>query len=250
VKANPYETERYLHEYLLFHYGQPRDLCPFDFIPRELLRFHERIRKECLLPVVKASAGRAATGHVRALDIGCAVGRFTFELTRVADEVIGVDNSKRFILTARSIAERRSIKTHIHESGAKFSSCRLLLPKGVRPSKVRFQVCDAQKLEIFAKKSFDIVAAVNLICRLSSPLAFLNQLPRIVAPGGQLVIASPFSWLKEYTSPREWFTPTALEGCLHPFFELVQRRDLPFLIREHRRKYQLVVSEVLTFKRC
>ena len=68
MKANPYETDRYLHEYLLFHYGKPKDLFPFDLISPELLRFHERIREECLLPI-------ANSGHARALDIGCAVGR-------------------------------------------------------------------------------------------------------------------------------------------------------------------------------
>jgi SAM-dependent methyltransferase len=242
VKANPYETERYLHEYLLFHYGRPKDLCPFEVIPRELFRFHERIRRECLLPVPRSDL-------IRALDIGCAVGRFTFELSSVADEVVGIDNSKRFIHTARSIAKRKAIKACIHESGAEFGSRRLPLPKGVHPSRVHFQVGDGQRLDSFAKQPFQIVAAINLICRLPSPLAFLRQLPRIVSPGGQVVIASPFSWLKEYTSKDKWLTPAALEHHLHPHFELVQRRDLPFVIREHRRKYQLVVSEALTFKR-
>lgn len=250
MKANPYETERYLHEYLLFHYGRPKDLCPFEVIPGELFRFHERIREECLLPIHPGSAGRAATGHIRALDIGCAVGRFTFELSHLAHEVVGIDNSKRFILTARSIASRRTIKACIHESGAEFSSRRLALPKGAHPSRVHFQVGDAQRLESFAKRPFQIVAAINLVCRLPSPLAFVKQLPGIVASKGQLVIASPFSWLKEYTSQREWLTPADLERHLHPHFELVQRHDIPFVIREHRRKYQLVVSEVLTFKRC
>jgi SAM-dependent methyltransferase len=243
VKANPYETERYLHEYLLFHYGRPKDLCPFEFIPGELSRFHERIREECLLPVPRSD-------HIRALDIGCAVGRFAFELSRLADEVVGIDNSKRFILTARKIAKQRGIGALIHNSGSEFSKRRLALPKGVRPSRVHFQVGDAQRLESIAKNPFQIVAAINLICRLPSPFAFLSQLPRFVSPGGQLVIASPFSWLKEYTSEREWLNPADLGRRLHPYFELVRRRDLPFVIREHRRKYQLVVSEVLTFKRC
>ncbi len=243
MKANPYETDRYLHEYLVFHYGQPEDHCPFKFIPRELLRFHERIREECLLPVPR-------TGNIRALDVGCAVGRFTFELSRLADEVIGVDNSKRFILTARSMARRKSIEAHIHESGAEFSSRRLALPKGVHPSGVRFQVGDAQKLDPIAQKPFDIVAAINLICRLPLPSVFLKQLPRIVAHDGQVIIASPFSWLKQYTPRRKWLSASDLECFLHPHFKLSRSCDLPFLIREHRRKYQLVVSEVLTFKRC
>jgi len=35
----------------------------------------------------------------RALDIGCGVGRATFELARVFDEVVGIDYSKSFIDT-------------------------------------------------------------------------------------------------------------------------------------------------------
>lgn len=243
MKANPYETNRYLHEYLLFHYGKPNDVCGFEFVPRELLRFHERIREECLLPV-------SHSGNSRALDIGCAVGRFTFELSRLANEVIGMDNSKRFVLSARNIAKRGATKVQIHESGAEVRSRRVTLPQGMRPGKVRFQVGDAQNLASIAKRPFNIVAAINLICRLPSPSRFLRQLPDLVSPGGQLLIASPFSWLKEYTPQREWLTPPDLETTLQPHFRLNRRRDIPFVIREHRRKYQLVISEVLTFKRC
>jgi SAM-dependent methyltransferase len=243
VKANPYETDRYLHEYLLFHYGKPKDLFPFQLIPPELLRFHERIREESLLPI-------ANSGHTRALDIGCAVGRFSLELSRLTDEVIGIDNSEAFIRAARNIARRKAIDIQIHESGFDFSSRRVALPKGARPAKVRFQVGDAQNLGAIARHPFDIVAAINLICRLPSPSAFFRQLADLVSPRGQMLIASPFSWLKEYTPRGQWLTSADLEKALHPHFRLNRRRDIPFVIREHRRKYQLVVSEVLTFIRC
>ena len=243
MKANPYETRQYLHEYLFFHYAKPGALRTFKFVPRELLRFHERIREECLLPI-------ANTRRARALDIGCAVGRFSFELSRVADEVFGIDNSKRFILAARNIAKRKAIEVHVHESGKEFSKRRVALPRGARPVNVRFQVGDAQNLRSIARHPFDIVAAINLICRLPSPGAFFRSLPDLVSPRGQLIIASPFSWLKEYTTPRNWLSASNIEDLLQPQFQLVRRRDIPFVIREHRRKYQLVVSEVLTFKRC
>ena len=246
MKANPYETERYLHEYLLFHYGKPKDLCPYfssyEFLSEDLLRFHERIDGECIaLPFKK---------RARALDLGCSVGRFAFQLSRGVGEVIAIDNSRRFIAAARTIAKRGSIDVQIHESGAEFTKRRLKLPKCARPAKVRFQVGDAQKLGSLAKRPFDIVAAINLICRLPSPTAFLSQLPDLVLPGGNLVIASPFSWLKEYTPRREWLTSADVQKALAPHFRLEMRRDIPFVIREHRRKYQLVISEVLTFKRC
>lgn len=241
--GNPYETERYLHEYLLFHYGQPKELCPFKLIPNELLRFHERIREECLLPILHSD-------HARGLDIGCAVGRFTLELSRLADEVIGIDNSERFILSARKIVKRNEMKVRIQEFGSQFTTRRLAFPKGTRPSRVHFQVGDAQNLGSVAKRPFHIVAAINLICRLPSPTAFLRQLPGLVLTGGQLVIASPFSWFKEYTPRREWLTSADVQEALAPHFRLQLHRDIPFVIREHRRKYQLVISEVMTFKRC
>jgi len=243
VKANPYETDRYLHEYLLFHYGKPKDLCPpLEHFQDLLLRFHERIDSECIaLPFSKRS---------RALDLGCGVGRFAFQLSRGVGEVIGIDNSRRFIAAARTVAKQGSIPVQIHESGAEFTERRLTLPKCARPAKVHFQVGDAQRLGSIADHPFDIVAAINLICRLPAPATFLRQLPDLVLTGGQLVIASPFSWLKEYTPRREWLTPGDVQKALAPHFQLQLRRDIPFVIREHRRKYQLVVSEVLTFKRC
>jgi SAM-dependent methyltransferase len=245
VKANPYETERYLHEYLLFHYGKPKDLCPLvhdRYFSKFLLRFHERIDSECIALPFKKGA--------RALDLGCGVGRFAFQLSRGVGEVIGIDNSRAFIDAARTIAKQGALEVQIHESGAEFSTHRLTLPKCARPAKVHFQVGDAQRLGSLAKRPFDIVAAINLICRLPSPISFLRQLPDLVLTGGQLVIASPFSWLKEYTPRREWLMPADVQAALAPHFSLQLHRDIPFVIREHRRKYQLVVSEVMTFKRC
>jgi SAM-dependent methyltransferase len=253
VKANPYESERYLHEYLLFHYGKPKDLCPifspFEFFSEFFLRFHERIDRECItLPFSK---------RARALDLGCGVGRLTFQLSRGVGEVIGIDNSRQFIAAAQSICKRGVIDVRIHESGAEFTTRHLKLPKCARPERVHFQVGDAQKLGPLAKRPFDIVTAINLICRLPSPSAFLRQLPDLVVPGGQLIIASPFSWLEEYTPRREWLTSSDIEDLLKPQFRLKKRpgglpsrKDIEFLIREHRRKYQLVVSQVLIFERC
>jgi hypothetical protein len=74
-------------------------------------------------------------------------------------------------------------------------------------------------------------------------------LGRLLAPGGQLVIASPFTWLEEFTPSREWFTSEQVPRLLGPDFRLARHGDLPFVIREHRRKYQLVVAEIFTFVR-
>ena len=257
MQGNPYQTRRYLDEYLLFHYGRSRDVCPFNFVPGEALRFHERLRRECLLPLPSGNrAGARIRGQhegqgrlTRALDIGCAVGRFTFELSRVVDQAVGIDNSASFIEAAQRLAKRRSVTVRVKESGRRASECRLVLPAFFRGSMVKFQVGDALNLSEFGKQSFEIVAAINLLCRLPSPRRFLSKLHRLVVPRGQLVLASPFTWLKEHTPEGEWLNSSDITRLLAPYFRLARRRDLPFLIREHERKYQLVITEVMTFRR-
>jgi SAM-dependent methyltransferase len=245
VKAsrnNPYETERYLQEYLLFHYGEPADVCPFEFVPRPWLHFHERLRTGCLLP-------QRSRGRIRALDLGCGVGRFSFELGLVAGEVLGIDYSQAFIRAARTMAAKHSVSARVPESGELFRKQNVVLPPSLRRANVRFDTGDAMDLRRWAAEPFQIVAAINLLCRLPSPRQFLATLPSLVAPGGQLLLASPFSWLQEYTPPGQWLTSREVERLLRGDFELLRRRDLPFVIREHRRKYQLVISEALTFRR-
>ena len=46
---------------------------------------------------------------------------------------------------------------------------------------------------------FGCVLAANLIDRLHSPTDFLGRLASLVAPGGVLVITSPYTFLREYT---------------------------------------------------
>jgi SAM-dependent methyltransferase len=243
IAGNPYETQRYVEEYLLFHYGTPQDFCPFPFVSRDLMRFHERIRKECILPL-------PSNKRIRALDIGCGTGRLSFELAQLASEVIGIDNSQAFITAAKAIARKRSVSIRVHESGSEFSKKTIVLPKRFRAAPVQFEVGDAINLQPLRRRGpYGIIAAVNLICRLPSPRRFFRQLKDLVAPAGQFILASPFSWLGGFTPRREWLTPETVVKTLQPHFSLARQRDLPFMIREHRRKYQLVISNVMTFVR-
>ena len=65
-----YETSKALSEYLLFHYGKPEEVLPWDFGPSDALDYPARCVSECV------AADRLAA-NARALDLGCAVGRST-----------------------------------------------------------------------------------------------------------------------------------------------------------------------------
>lgn len=91
----------------------------------------------------------------------------------------------------------------------------------------------------------DLVHAANLLCRLTEPQLLLRRLPDLVAPGGQLLLTTPCTWLEEFTPRGHWPQGGTLEWLkqtLGAHFDLVAEKDLPFLIREHARKYQWSVA--------
>src|SRR5262249_18013458 len=153
-------------------------------------------------------------GVTRGLDIGCGVGRLTFELGRVVDQVVGIDNSRSFIQAARRMTRKQGQTVLVKESGAKFRSVTVRPPKIPRKNAVEFHVGDALDLSKFADQPFHIIAAINLLCRLPRPRKFLTQLHRLVVPRGQFVIGTPLSWQEEYTPRREWLSAEDVAALL------------------------------------
>ncbi|PNH12258.1 hypothetical protein TSOC_000840 [Tetrabaena socialis] len=126
-----YENDAVLAQYLSLHYGPVDrvypDLARETGVIAEALDFPRKLA-ECLngwaeraglLAPASASAGgaeagacaeasgsgRGAAAGPRALDLGCAVGRSSFEMARVFREVVGVDISKTFIEVAAKIRD-------------------------------------------------------------------------------------------------------------------------------------------------
>ena len=73
-------------------------------------------------------------------------------------------------------------------------------------------------------------------------------------------ITTPGTWLAEYTQREYWLggferdgqavtTLDGLRACLEKDFELNATKDLPFLIREHARKFQWSVAQASTWRR-
>lgn len=113
--------------------------------------------------------------------------------------------------------------------------------------------------EIFT--GFDLILAVNLIDRLYAPRRFLQDVADRLNPGGLLVLATPCTWMEEYTDRSEWIggfrkdgepctTLDGLDDALGDrFIRMDEPREVPFVIRETRRKHQHTLSEVTVWKR-
>lgn len=236
-----YETDALVAQYMDFHFG------PEHF---GVENFTKKISNLCLnLPVKKG----------RAMDLGCAVGRASFELGKAFEYVLGIDFSARFIKIATQMKEMGHAKYQISSEGELLDYYQILLSDAVALSStdhISFAQGDACNL---SKKygTFDLILALNLIDRLSKPKKFLLDIEHFINPQGYLVIASPYTWLPEFTAKADWLggfrdstgeKVTTLEGLkqlLSPKFTLVQApQDVAFVIRETGRKFQHTLSQL------
>jgi putative 4-mercaptohistidine N1-methyltranferase len=251
--SNPYESARMLGEYLLFHYGAPDEILPYPFGPIDALGFPERCVSLGVRPEGLPSAARA-------LDVGCAVGRASFELARTCGEVLGIDRSRQFIAAACRLCEDGVVSYDRVDEGLLTTRLQAHVPTDIDRSRVQFRASDAQSLPQDLGQ-FDVVLAANLIDRLPDPRRFLDRLPGLVRQGGQLILTSPYTWLPDFTPIGAWLggfvhaghpvkTLQALDQALAPAFRRTATLDLPFLIREHSRKFQWSVAQLTRWARA
>lgn len=244
MKVNPYETRKLVDEYLLFHYGADDEILSWESGPRNALGFPVR-------SVTETFAWSSVPPGARALDVGCAVGRSSFELARHCGEVVGIDFSEAFVSAAEAIRAGERLDYRRFEEASTFSTLTAVRPEDVDPGRVSFQQGDAMELET-SLGSFDLVHAANLLCRLPEPERFLRRLPALLRPSGQLVLTTPCTWLEEFTPVSNWPEGSTL-GFLKQHLEgpFVLRRvfDMPFLIREHARKFQWTVAQASLWER-
>lgn len=234
---SPYETDELTNQYLLFHYGDDADLMPFPYGPVDALHFPIRCVSESLKSLMLPS-------NSIALDIGCAVGRSCYELAKYCAQVVGIDKSQSFIDAAQELQRRGKLEYTLYEEGEKIIPRWATCPNQEAP--IEFKHMDIHTL---SEATFDVVLAANLLCRLDNPWKFLTSVPDLISPNGIFILATPYSWLEEFTPKFQWLKKDRIFQILNTQFKLIKNFNLTFLIREHYRKYQWGVTELTVWKK-
>ncbi|CBH14026.1 hypothetical protein, conserved [Trypanosoma brucei gambiense DAL972] len=224
--ANVYESDASVRQYMEFHYTLSSESFAqnlrmisesFDYPIRVARKFHE---------FVPANDGKER----RALDLGCAVGASSLEMSKYFSRVVGIDYSVAFIKMARNVVQSalnpniQPIKYEAPLQGDITVERTACLPDGAVPQRCRFYRGDAMNLldsdgddgrghivppvhhgdtndeditswyRVPSGERFDAVLVANLLCRVPNPRKLLDMLPLLLVSGGILVISSPYSW--------------------------------------------------------
>ncbi len=248
IKMNLYEMDDMVSQYIEFHYGDEYFNVP-------------NFPVACIEHCMNAAKGLAKG---KALDLGCATGRSSFELAKHYDHVDALDFSARLIQAPSKLQSAGLQRYTIQNEGDIVSFKEITLAQfGYEDikDKVNFMQGDACNLpEKFS--GYDLVFAGNLIDRLYDPRQFLELIKGRINPGGLLVITSPYTWLESFTEKDKWLGGfkadtgenfTTLEGiqeALEPEFKQHQKPiDVPFVIRETKRKHQHTVAELSVWQK-
>ncbi len=179
------------------------------------------------------------------LDLGCNVGRTTFDLAGHADFVLGIERSFEAVKRAREIHLSKRVAFHLKDEGDRGRYVDLDASPVVRDN-VEFICGDAAALPLDVKAA-DVILAANLIDRLRDPRHFLARVDRVLRPQGRLMLSAPFSWRENLTDRTRWLGDASFSGpeallawCGEQGYEVEESAELSLTIRNHRRFYELM----------
>lgn len=245
---NKYENPKVVSSYLWSHFG--------DFIgDGEWLPSY--LNWSLLMENVKGIS----------LDIGCAVGRFTFEMARKSELSIGIDLSCAFIKTARELMKKGKVRFELIQEGKLTEPVEIVLNNRFNVENVDFIIADALKLP-FSNSLFSSVSSLNLLDKVSVPITHIQEINRVAKKRGcQVLISDPFSWSEEVTDISNWlggkldgeFAGYGIEnlakilegygGYIKPTWEVTKIGEISWKIRNHRNHWELIKSLFIKAKR-
>lgn len=199
-----------------------------------------------------------------ALDIGCLVGRSSFELARRCPDVTGIDVSARLIQVGVALQQRGRFPYALRDEGElETYHWAELGPWGLDSvaDRVHFFQGDPANLKPIYR-NYDLVLAANVVERLHDPRAFLREIADRIRPGGVLVLSSAYNWTADVTPREQWLggfkrdgeNLSSLDGlkqALAEHFRLLPDFpvDVPLVLRETARTYRHHIAQVTAWER-
>ena len=238
---NRYETLPVLSSYLWSHYG-------------------DLLGDEQATDAYSRWAGLMHPSSGVCLDTGSAVGRFSFDMAKKFDFVVGIDNSVAFIRASRDLMSRRQADLALPEEGVLTRQEILTFPEDWKTANTEFIVGDAQALP-FRSGTFSGLSSLNVVDKVPKPMNHLAEINRVAGMNeAQFLFSDPFSWSTEVAPEEDWLGgkpngPFAgrgkdnlialLEGkigALSPGWQVESQGHIWWKIRTHSNHFEMIRS--------
>ena len=210
--------------------------------------------------VIDASIPKTEKEYGITLELGCSVGRYTYEIARMSKLVVGLDLRFRWVLEAARIQRNGGVKYHRRLRGLKFEEVQTSFEP---QDNALFLVGNALDPP-FLKESFDLVAGLNLLDNIKLPRILLGQMNALLRSGGILLLGSPYEWRLDICEPTEWLETetmdaseivrSTLEGKVLPeygFNYVVEsEKDIIWPLRNHDRYWSIFRTNLIKAKKA
>ncbi|MFT5756626.1 MAG: 5-histidylcysteine sulfoxide synthase/putative 4-mercaptohistidine N1-methyltransferase [Alteromonadaceae bacterium] len=237
-ETNSYETSTEVCQQLASHYGE--DLFNIPNYPKE---------------IAKAVVTHCQKHHIKTrkvLDLGCSVGRTSFELSAIFNVVDAVDFSARYIQHGVKLQQDGRLRyiSEIEGDIVRFNEVTLddltLTDDG---NKLQFSQGDACNLKSNFN-NYDVILAQHIIEQSYDPKLFLKTIHQRLASNGLLIIVSDYHFNEDKTEKPKWLGGKKVNGenlsgfdglseQLKNHFKLVAQHELSRVLKENERNYHM-----------
>jgi SAM-dependent methyltransferase len=128
----------------------------------------------------------------RAVELGCGPGRGLWELARTAGLVVGVDLQLASLRRARRLLRGEPLAYARRVAGRHYHAA-AVTPPAPAPSPIALVCADAADPPL-VPGAYERVVALNLVDAVPAPAQLLAVVDGLCAPGGEVVLASPYAW--------------------------------------------------------
>lgn len=253
----------YLSSYGWDHYGDQAPENEFgpqqkDTVPGSVTR--------CLQSGFNLFEKKPATP---ALDIGCALGRSTFEVAQHCNGLtLGIDLNFSLLRVAQMVLREGRVSFPLKRCGIVYDrhEYQVTMPSA---QNVDFWACDGAALP-FRNETFNFVSALNVLDTVNSPANLLHSISSSLKDDGQLLLSTPYDWAPPVPI-HNWFGGHAQRAQHQGSSEAVLRSHLaedsrtapnlplamvaeiehhPWSVRVHDRRTAQYDAHILACKKC
>ena len=187
-------------------------------------------------------AARADAPVQQAVELGCSTGRIVAELAAGAEQVVGLDLHMGALRRARRLLAGQPVRYGRRRAGRHYTAVEVSAARAI--PQVTWLCADALDPPLVPEQ-FGRVVAFNLLDSVRKPRQLLSVLDALCAPGGELLLSSPYAWQSAVVDeserfggadPASWLRQQLERGDeLRASYQIEDEAELPWTLRKDAR---------------